>query len=185
MLKKTKSRNKKVLMGIILGFFVLAGFVTYVHIKHQNYMNHPDSPQAMQYNEKHHTVTKYLSKFAKKQKLNVIFYDPDKPLDFNVLSAKLKSGEYTRITLLAYSDMCPRCNKEKAELAMYIKELATSKAPVIAINKARDAHNLTKHFALPNYYHYPTLFIFDQSDNINRAQTEQLVLSDSKTLMRN
>lgn len=182
-MKKANKYNKKsvyVILAIVVCLIAVCLFVNYQHKKEM--AEHPDTREAIIYNAKHHTVTKYLQSYAEKKHLNVKFYDPNQPLDFKALTARLHSGQYSQISLLSYYDGCPRCNREKDKIAGWLSLLAKDDAPVIAVNKSRDVKELRKHFELPSYYHYPSIFSYNSGDNNTQKIDQPLTLSESKFL---
>lgn len=180
-----KAKKKRILM--ILGFasiLLLIGIIFNANHKQKTAEENPDTKQAIVYNAKHHTVTKYLTNFSEKQGLNVKAYSggTQNKLDFTVAIAKLKTGEYNRITLLMYFDGCPYCVKERPKLASVIKHYAKAKSPVFIINNSRKAKELNKYFTLPSYYHYPSLFEYDAKDNQGLSDQDKLQLTKSALL---
>lgn len=177
-----KAKKEKILM--ILGSASILLFDA--NHKQKTAEENPDTKQAIVYNAKHHTVTKYLTNFSEKQRLNVIAYSggTQNKLDLTTAIAKLKTGEYNRITLLMYFDGCPYCVKERPELATVIKQYAKAKSPVFIINNSREAKDLklNKYFTLPSYYHYPSLFEYDSKDNQGLNDQDKLQLTKSALL---
>lgn len=177
-----KAKKEKILM--ILGSASILLFDA--NHKQKTAEENPDTKQAIVYNAKHHTVTKYLTNFSEKQRLNVKAYsgETQNKLDLTTAIAKLKTGEYNRITLLMYFDGCPYCVKERPELATVIKHYAKAKSPVFIINNSREAKELklNKYFTLPSYYHYPSLFEYDSKDNQGLNGQDKLQLTKSALL---
>lgn len=185
-MKKSKRKIVWRLIGII-GLLIVIGIIFDMNYKKQQAENNPDTKQAIVYNAKHHTVTKYLTNFSEKQGLNVKAYSggTQNKLDFNTAIAKLKTGEYKRITLLMYFDGCPYCVKEKSKLATVIKHYAKTNSPVFIINNSRKAKEINKYFTLPSYYHYPSLFEYDLSTNQGLSDQDKLQLTKSALLRQN
>lgn len=179
-----KAKKEKILM--ILGSASILLFDANQNHKQKTAEENPDTKQAIVYNAKHHTVTKYLTNFSEKQRLNVKAYSGgiQNKLDLTTAIAKLKTGEYNRITLLMYFDGCPYCVKERPELATVIKHYAKAKSPVFIINNSREAKKLklNKYFTLPSYYHYPSLFEYDAKDNQGLNDQDKLQLTKSALL---
>lgn len=181
----TKSKKNTILsIAGLFGILIIIVIIFNVNHRQKNAENNPETKQAIVYNAKHHTVTNYLNDFSEKQGLNVKSYSggTQNKLNFTTAIAKLKIGEYNRITLLMYFDGCPYCVKERPQLASVIKHYAKAKSPVFIINNSRKAKELNKYFTLPSYYHYPSLFEYDAKDNQGLNDQDKLQLTKSALL---
>lgn len=170
--------NKKAVIGLGSVVLVFLCGIGYVNIHHAS-----NKQSEVIKNAKSHVATNYLNEYSLKRGLNVTFYDNNSNFDFNVLLARLKTGDIEGVTLLMYSDNCPICVKEKSKLAKWLDDNASNKSPVIAINNARDAKGLSKYFQLPNYYHYPSVFSYT-NEVADNAKQRPLILKSQK-LLRN
>lgn len=162
-----KKRNNILILCFCLVFAVILIIGVSNVIKRQNakqitnyaYIN---KMQKIKELEKKHAITKTLENAAKVKNANVRFYDKDNlsTLDFKMLTNKLATGELSTVSLFMYSDGCPRCYAERKQLAKFVCKSGNKSNLILAVNKERGNKFLKKHFQLPSYYHYPSLFTY-------------------------
>lgn len=114
--------------------------------------------------QKKHKVTKALKKTVTDDQLNVMFYDRTtvNNLDLDQIKEQLKVKQLDSVTLLMYSDGCPRCNKEIPKLNRYLIKNSTDSNLIICINASRGIQSLYHKFQIPADFHYPSIFTYRQ-----------------------
>lgn len=173
--KKQINKKANIVLMCTLIALCLSGIILYQkhitkqtqsELRHNEYVQQANKVKKL-YKEK--KVTKALLYATKKNHLNVKFYDENNinSLDYDLLKNKIKTNELKTISILMYSDGCPRCNKEKEQLAKYITKHSNGSNLILAINRLRGNNRLENEFQLPKYYHYPSHFIYtdDFDDN--------------------